>query len=57
MQKAVVDAACAAGTVVQAHVYPGLDHSGAVNGSLKDSMPFVRQVMAGKPVSSTCGAS
>lgn len=57
MQKAVVDAACAAGTVVQAHVYPGLDHSGAVNGSLKDSVPFVRQVMAGKPVSSTCGAS
>jgi len=55
MQKAVVDAACAAGTVVEAHVYPGLDHSGAVNGSLGDSVPFVRKVMAGRPVTSTCG--
>lgn len=31
----------AAGTQVSEHLYPGLDHSGAVNPSLRDSVPFV----------------
>ncbi|SNY70298.1 alpha/beta fold hydrolase [Enterobacter sp. CC120223-11] len=31
----------AAGTQVSQHLYPGLDHSGAVNPSLRDSVPFV----------------
>ncbi|AZQ28170.1 alpha/beta fold hydrolase [Klebsiella pneumoniae] len=31
----------AAGTHTNIHLYPGLDHSGAVNPSLRDSVPFV----------------
>lgn len=48
--------ACAAGTHVQQHVYKGLDHSATVNGSLVDSVPFVKALLAGQPVPSTCGA-
>ena len=36
---------CAAGTLVEWHTYPGLSHNGAVNGSLRDSVPFVRRVL------------
>lgn len=46
--------ACAAGTVVQAHLYKDFDHSGTVNGSLKDSVPFVRQLLAGEKVAPMC---
>jgi pimeloyl-ACP methyl ester carboxylesterase len=56
MQLELVKDSCSAGAPVQAHLYPGLGHSGAVNGSLPDSLPFVRQVMAGGPVASNCGA-
>jgi pimeloyl-ACP methyl ester carboxylesterase len=56
MQLQLVKDSCAAGAPIQAHLYPGLSHSGAVNGSLADSLPFVRQVMAGKPVASNCAA-
>ena len=45
---------CAAGTVVEWHTYPGLSHNGAVNASLKDSLPFVRGVLAGRGVVGTC---
>ena len=55
MQQKLAQDACKAGAPVQAHVYPGLDHSGAVNGSLKDSLPFVRNLLAGQPVRSNCG--
>lgn len=48
--------ACAAGTVVEAHVYNGATHGQTVNLSLQDSLPFVRKVMAGEPVPGTCGA-
>lgn len=51
----VVSAMCAAGSTVQMHLYPGLTHRGAVNGSLADSTPFVKALFAGKPVASTCG--
>jgi pimeloyl-ACP methyl ester carboxylesterase len=54
MQLQLVKESCAAGAPIQAHLYPGLGHSGAVNGSLPDSLPFVRQVMAGRPVASNC---
>ena len=54
MQLQLVKDSCAAGAPIQAHLYPGLGHSGAVNGSLPDSLPFVRQVMAGRPVASNC---
>lgn len=54
MQKALVDAACAAGSTIEAHVYPGLDHSGTVNRSFADSRLFARRVMSGEAVASTC---
>lgn len=38
----------AAGTQVSEHLYPGLDHSGAVNPSLRDSVPFVLELKANK---------
>ena len=56
MQLQLVKDSCAAGAPIQAHLYPGLDHSGTVNGSLPDSLPFVRQVMAGGPVATNCAA-
>ena len=46
--------ACAAGTVVEAHLYAGLDHSGAVNGSLGDSLPFAKKALAGEPIAPRC---
>lgn len=46
--------ACVAGTLVQQHVYPGLSHSETVNASLADSIPFVKNLLAGQPVASTC---
>jgi len=54
MQKALVDAACAAGSTIEAHVYPGLDHSGTVNRSFADSRLFARRVMSGEAVPSNC---
>ena len=53
-QLALVRDACAAGSVVEAHLYAGLDHSATVNASLKDSVPFVRKVMAGEAISPVC---
>jgi pimeloyl-ACP methyl ester carboxylesterase len=53
-QLALVRNACAVGTVVEAHLYAGLSHSKTVNASLKDSLPFVRKVLAGEPVTSVC---
>jgi pimeloyl-ACP methyl ester carboxylesterase len=53
-QMALAKDACAAGTVVEAHLYQGLDHSGTVNGSLKDSLPFVRKVLADAPITPRC---
>lgn len=53
-QLELAKAACAAGSTVEAHLYKGLDHSGVVNASLKDSLPFVRKALAGKPVASRC---
>jgi pimeloyl-ACP methyl ester carboxylesterase len=56
MQLSLAADACRAGTVIQSHVYPGLDHSGAVNGSTKESSAFVEAVFAGKPVAGNCKA-
>ena len=47
-------AACRAGTIVETHYYPGQDHGGAVNGSLVDSVPFVKKLFAGQPVTGNC---
>lgn len=46
--------ACAAGTVIEHHVYPALDHSGTVNGSLADSTPFVKKAFAGEAIAGNC---
>lgn len=54
MQGALVKDACAAGTSVVWHRYPTLDHSGVVNASLEDSLPFVRGLMSGRGISDTC---
>ncbi len=53
-QLALAKAACAAGSTVEAHLYAGLDHSGTVNGSLADSLPFVRRALAGEPIAPRC---
>jgi pimeloyl-ACP methyl ester carboxylesterase len=53
-QSALVKDACAAGTIVEAHLYAGLDHSGTVNGSLQDSIPFARKVMQGIAIDRHC---
>jgi pimeloyl-ACP methyl ester carboxylesterase len=54
MQGALVRDACAAGSRVTWRRYAGLDHNGAVNASLADSLPFVRDLVAGKPAPQTC---
>jgi len=54
MQKALIGAACAAGARIEAHLYPAFDHSGAVNGSLGDSTPFVKKAFAGEPIAGNC---
>lgn len=56
-QQALVKAACAAGAMVQAHVYKGLDHSQTVLASLPDSAAFTKAVMDGQPVTGNCGTS
>jgi pimeloyl-ACP methyl ester carboxylesterase len=53
-QLALVRNACAEGSVVEAHLYAGLNHSATVNASLKDSVPFVRKIMAGEPITPVC---
>jgi predicted esterase len=54
MQGALVKDACAAGARVTWRRYAGLDHSGTVNASLADSLPFVRDLLAGKPAPEGC---
>jgi pimeloyl-ACP methyl ester carboxylesterase len=53
-QLTLVRDACAAGSIVEAHLYAGLTHSATVNASLRDSIPFVRKVMAGEPITPSC---
>lgn len=47
-------AACHEGSAVETHYYPGLDHSGTVNPSLVDSLPFVRKALAGQALPGNC---
>lgn len=55
-QTALVADACKAGSRVEWHLYPELDHSGAVNGSLVDSVPFVRKAFSGERITGNCNA-
>lgn len=52
--KALAEDACKAGTTVEIHVYPQRDHSGAVNQSLQDSIPFARKALAGQSIKPIC---
>ena len=54
MQEQLVKDACTAGTIVEAHLYKGLTHSQTFETSLRDSIPFVRNVIAGGPVTPVC---
>ena len=56
MQLSLGADACKAGSVIEQHVYPGLDHSGTVNGSTADSSVFVRKIFDGKRVDGNCNA-
>lgn len=49
-----ISTACSRGATIEWHYYPGLTHSGTVNGSLPDSLPFINKVFAGTPVTGNC---
>ena len=53
-QERLFNDACKAGSVIEHKVYADLDHSGAVNGSLADSTPFVKKVFAGEAITGNC---
>ncbi|WP_442964523.1 alpha/beta fold hydrolase [Pseudomonas sp. CDFA 610] len=55
-QTALVADACKAGSRIEWHFYPELDHSGTVNGSLTDSLKFVHQAFSGEPITGNCKA-
>ncbi len=48
MQKRFADAVKSAGTRADVHIYEGLDHSGTVNPSLRDSVPFLIKTLNDK---------
>lgn len=54
LQLGLVKAACKAGTVVQAHIYKGLNHDQTVNASLPDSEAFTKAVMSDQPLTPQC---
>lgn len=54
LQMKLAREACAVGTVIEAHLYPGEDHGGAVNSSLADSLPFVRKRFNGEALAPVC---
>ena len=56
-QVALMQDACATGSVVEGHLYKGLGHSETVNASLKDSLPFARKVFSDQPVTPICNPS
>lgn len=53
-QQRLASDACAAGSTIELHIYPGLDHSPTVNASLVDSIPFARKAFAGQPITGNC---
>ena len=57
MQQALVTDACKADARIEWHLYPTLDHSGTVNGSLGDSTPFVKKAFAGEKLTGNCATS
>lgn len=55
-QQDLVEQSCEAGTIVEAHTYPGLDHSQTVNRSFQDSRLFARKLIQGQAVRGNCRA-
>lgn len=55
-QVALVKHACEAGDRIEWHLYPALDHSATVNGSLPDSTQFVARVFAGERIGGNCAS-
>jgi pimeloyl-ACP methyl ester carboxylesterase len=53
-QLEIVRDACRAGTLVEAHLYAGGDHSSTVNPSFRDSVVFARKALAGEGLSAEC---
>lgn len=53
-QLALAEDTCAAGTTTEIHLYADRDHSGTVNESLRDSLPFARKAINGEPIASVC---
>ncbi|NVZ99503.1 alpha/beta fold hydrolase [Pseudomonas gingeri] len=53
-QKALVRDTCKAGNRIEWHLYPQLDHSATVNGSLPDSTRFVARAFAGEWIAGNC---
>ena len=53
-QYGIASAACREGSIVETHYYPGQDHGGTVNASLIDSVPFVKKLFAGQPITENC---
>jgi hypothetical protein len=51
-----VMAACHAGSAVDMHNYPGMDHNGTMNPSLADSIPFVKKLLAGQQIDGNCAS-
>lgn len=54
LQLSLAKEACAAGTIVEAHLYAGMTHDAAVTMSLPSAMQFADKVLAGKPVTPVC---
>ena len=54
VQLLFVKDACAAGTVVEAHRYAGLDHGPAVGRLVKDAIPFAQRLLKSESIMSIC---
>jgi pimeloyl-ACP methyl ester carboxylesterase len=54
MQLGLAEDACQAGSLIEAHLYPEADHSGAVNGSTAESSVFIAKAFAGEPIAGNC---
>ena len=55
MQSAFMRDACAAGSTIEAHLYPELNHRQVVPGSTGESLAFVKAAFAGETISGNCG--
>lgn len=53
-QLALMRDACAAGSVVEGHLFAGLGHSEAVPASLKHAIAFAKKVIAGQAITPVC---